>query len=758
MTISSVKNQFTVSSVDYQKDTGTRLNIKKRREQIRYRTLSNQDNINLEYAISNQVTPGSNLVISDRSTSLTQNRIPRSQDIFTQTTKLLSVAVEDFLLTDVFTEETSSQAATPLFYGHVFSQYNSSLENFSNLTLLSVSFADYEFQPIEFNAFVIDTTTGVLYNNIENYYNDENQTFEAYFVKYTVKEGSGATQSVNVYYELISNSPVYSQATFDDLDDTLQLKTDGRKKYLLEAVPGGTGYLVTLPIPNLYAYRETPESRIKVLRPTAVNLNLPWYLRISNGEFVASLPYSGNTNANFKYRIAEFNSQAFFPFPPYKPQIEQQAVRLYDNLVYVPKRIAVDVGLQLHVDVVIKDSSNTVKKVYTTDENKLNTLYQGSNAYTAGILSIDKLNGIIELDTKVLETDKVIISYYAEDNEFDFTFIDFNPVTNLDILSQRIVIYINPEATYTGSLENTVYYLVVDTLGRIAFSSQAALGLGDSATSKLLAEDFYSTGLTKYDFYYDKASTADGIRTQYGISTDQERSEFSFIDKYTVESILLNQPGIVNDSETTANFEANSRFLVLADIYVGENESPEGLDRFDVRVQGGGIKEDKKELALAENAEVSWYWDITGRRTYPGVGAFLAEVPQTLLTEHGGRFTKDQISDVIGRHMKAGGYAIVKTYGIDPHIIEKEVTVDSVTVRWPSYGASTTYNVYYSTNIDTNFIVANDMLVNDNVSGNQFTIENLSSTTKYYIKIGAFDSNYDESFGPTISATTSTTL
>jgi len=293
------------------------------------------------------------------------------------------------------------------------------------------------------------------------------------------------------------------------------------------------------------------------------------------------------------------------------------------------------------------------------------------------------------------------------------------------------------------SIQSTIW--VAEHLGSIL----------DPATAKMVSEDFNADGTPSRTFYYDvpteEAASGVHVRVTSGILTDQLES-FSFVDKYTVESVLLAST-IFPSGAAGLNYQENPRYLVLADVYVGESETPDGLSRLDVRVQGGGIKNEYVETAMQQNAEVAWYNDFNARRPYPGAGAFMAELPQTLLTEHGGTFTQDQLNDIVGRHMKMGGYPIVKTYGIDPTITEETVGSGYVTVNWPSYGSAVTYNVYISTSLNVGLIADNNAPIADVASGNQYTASGLTPSTKYYLKVGGIDDD-DESFGPVVSATT----
>ena len=751
MTLSYLQNQLNVNSVLYSGVYSTRINIKKRRERVLYKTLTSNDNVNIAYVMGNPVTPGNNLFISDKSTSLTQNRVISSPTPTVETTRSFLLSVDKFLVTNQFTTETPTQPETPLFYVHTLENFNESVEGFIDLSLLSIEFADYDFSPISITDYVLDSSTGELFNNIENTYNDTDRSFDLTFIKYTVKNTS--TGAINIYHELISNSDVYEQATFDDIDELGYIYTD-RRKYIVQALPGLSYYQVTLPTSDTYAYIETPKSRIKILKPTAVDTSSPWHVRISNGQFITSLKVINNTYRNYKYYIAEFNSQTYYPYPPYKQQVEQIATWIYNNIIYVPKNIVNDLNLNLPIDIIIKDHLGAVKYVYTNDETRIGTYYDDTIAYTDGILSIDSKGGFIEVLDKVRTDDVVLVTYYTEEDEYVFSIIDMNPINNLDILNKRLVLYVNPETTYTGELSETLHYLLVNTEGKITYASQPVTGTPDSATTRMLSEDFFSTGIPKHTFYYDTESSISGLNYRASDIYLDYRDELSFVDKYTVDSALLTSTIVSGYYGAQQNTEENPKLLVLGDVYIGENTSVSQLEEFDVRVQGGGIKEDYIDEAVLENADVHWYQDISGKRIYPGVGTFMVEVPQTLLTTYGGRFTRESIEDTIERHMKAGGYGILKTYGVDPVITSATTTSGTITLSWPSYGSSATYNIYWSKFIDKGFTLSNSNVVSDNTSGNNYTVSGLTVSTKYYVKVGGLDENENESFGPIISATT----
>lgn len=758
MTTSSIGCQVKVASVPVTVDSPTRINVKKRRERVVYRTLSNRDNINISYLIGEATTPSNNLFISDRSTSLNQNRILSTNTVTTTTTSTLTSSVDKFLVTNVFTTETPTRPASPLFFVHLLSQFNEDVVDFADKTLLSIEFADYLLRPISVIDYVLDSTTGKVFNNLENTFDPDTQDFDVIYIKYTVRDGS--TSSVDVFHELLNNQPVFTQAGFEDIGSGGTLISDD--KYLVEEEVGGQQFEITLPASDTYAFQELATSRIKVLPPTALDVNVPWYVRVTNGKFIVSLRRTQSTFSSYKYSVLEFNAQLFNPFPPYKSQFEERALFLNENLIKVAKNIAVDPNLGLFTDILIKDRADNVKYVYSNNPNKIGTNYISGVKYTEGILSVDSLNGFIEIGDEIRSDDIVFVTYFTEEDQYEFTAIDFNPVNNLDILRQRIVIYIHPETAFSGELDASLHYLVVNSLGEITFSSQVVdnATATDAATVKMLAEDFDTDGLPTHTFYYDKESTVSGLTSRASGINLGFINEFSFIDKYTVESVLLSETasGIASGYAAEQNLADNPHFLVLADLFVGEIQGPLSLERFDVRVQGGGIKDGSETTAYEQQPEAFWYWDMGTSRPYPGLGSFYAEVPHELLTDNGGRFSNREIKDIVRRHMALGDYAVVRPYGIDPVILaDNQVTTSgTITFCWPSYGPETSYDVQLSTSIDSDFSLYQGDIP-DNSSGNCVTVTGLDSSTKYFVYLDATRDGI-VSQGPTVSLTTATAV
>jgi hypothetical protein len=751
--VSFFGNSFTVENVPFTEDLDVSLCIKKRKERLIYKTLSSKDNINISYVLSNTTTPQNNLAISDRSTYLVQNRIPSTIGYTTFTGSTFVIAVDKFLITDQFTTETPTQPSVPLFYSHTLRYFNSDLSDFSSRSLLSLEFSDYLFSKRVVTEYVTDLTTGKVYNNLENTYDISTTDFDVTYVKYTVRvtdtSTTPATITVNVYHELLDNNPIYLEADFEDLDEWGSLLS-GHKVFLVETLPGGEYFTITLPSVDNYAYKEVPTSRIKALPPHAIDIYSPWYVNVTNGSFITNLQNGMDSWSIYKYYIGEFTSQLYDPYPPYKRYLEQRAVWLNENLVKVPStNIENDSTISLFIDVLVKDEEGTLRYAYTNNPSKIDTVYSSSLDWTDGILSVDGLNGFIEVSDSLADTDKIYVTYYSTEEVYELSQVDFNPISNTQILGERVVVYVVPEGVTTGELDQTLYYIVVNEEGKVTYSSQAEEGsLLLGSTHRLLNEDFNSDGTPKHTIYYDVDSTLSGLHAVYSGEFTQFLNDFSFVDKYTVESILTPAymtvtSGILTSGLMLQNIEQNPKFLLLADIVTGEAASPELATTIDVRVRGGGIKEESEDLALLQQPELLWNWDFNGRMPYPGAGSFYVEVPKEILTDYDGDFTLDQVRAIAGKHMQCGGYPVVRTYGVvEPVLTSGVVGSGLVTCYWPSYGNEVTYDINYSVQQYTGFTQYNSDPMIDNPIGNSKTMSGLATSTNYYVYVNANKNSY----------------
>ena len=698
MATSILSNSFRVKEVQVTKNFDVRLNIKKYREFILFKTSTIQDNINLAYTISKEVNSINNIYISDKSTALAANRIPDEIPITTFTAKTYTISNKKFKITDVFTTATVSQEATPLFYKHTLLNFDSTN---SVLSISSIEILDKDKNLVYFSEKKYDLDNGYIYSNIENCYDSVKDILDVKYIRYTVFNST--TEVAISYIEIINNQPVYHLASFEDLDETTGLLDSDSKAYLIDEFASNS-YEITLPVIQAYSIQEDLDSRIRLISAPLSDTDNPWYLSVSNDSFFTTLNTSTTTTNIYKYDIPEFLNQTFNPYYPYKLRQLEGSIRLNNHLLKtIKKKIQLDENNLLHIQIVLRNTDLSPRKVFNTDPSKIGTLFEDKITITDSIRSVDQLNGFIDVDEIINEDDVIEVTYYYEETEFEIIDVDFNPVSNLGILGTRVVFYIVPNTA--GTRTETIFYLIVDELGRIVSTSK-------TDNSSLI------TDIATNDFYYDAISPS--------------IADLSFLDKYTVQARY--------------GFEyanaANPKYLVLGDVFTNENSHPRQTAVFDIRKDGGGIKESKVDELIEDFPQIQYSFNVGSWDgiPYPGNSIFYIELPATLQEEYNGKFNDISLRDIIERHVAFGIYPLIDTYPEANPIVTLIPFTTSIKVEWRSFGPDKTYNLYYNTTEIGSYTKVNTTVIIDSSIGNTYTISGLSSGVQYWVYVVYVDS------------------
>jgi hypothetical protein len=520
----------------------------------------------------------------------------------------------------------------------------------SGSSLLDVQLLDGFFNPVELTAWSVNWTTGIISSNLMSSFKDS-LDYAAYYIKYTVKT-AGITR---VFVDLLNNEKIFNLATFDDLDEFMNI-IEGRKVYLEEE---GDQWKITLPAIGTYAYQPTADARIRILPPPPVDNTDPWYVRVTDGRIV--------TNVNgivSKYHIAEFLQQVFNPEPPIKKVDAELSTVLTTSLVKLDhENIYEDTDLVLYVDILIDDVDDNARAAFTTSPNKIGQKASNGATYSkwtyqnkSGIKSMDKQRGFVALEgIKLNADDKITSSYYYLEDHYEFNSFNFNPITNSNILGRTVSLFIDPD--YNGSEKTkTLYYLVSDEAGKVIESDWTSF---DNDTQTIVSDG--------EPMYYE--AIPDFLQTVTPGEPDYLSSGVHlFIPEYSVTS--------------------SGVFLVLGDIETSEASSIGETTLYDTRLRGGGIRDDSVDEARDLYPEVDWYWDKThwDGTPYPGNASYFVEVPAEILEGAGGRFKSHEIRDIVMRHTAAGVYPVVKSYGVDITLSGIEPSASGITLTWISNG------------------------------------------------------------------------
>ena len=713
-----------VNQVPFERTLDTRVNIRKRREQITYQTITNSNQVNISYVAAPPVVPDINLHITDKSTSVPANRPQSSEDVSLFTGSTTTAATSDILITDTFTTAANTIITKPLFFVHDLNSEN--FPNDSADTIISIIILDSSFTEVLVRDVKYDSTNRKVFSNIAHSYDSVTGLATVFYVKYTVKLSSPAGQ-LNTYIEILDNKPIFNEAGFDDINEYGLLEPEN-KAYLIEESAGQ--FNITLPASDDYALQQIVDSKIVLTQPPVNTLDEQWFVSATNGTFLASrLVGNPESSVSYRYRIAEFAGQTFKPVFPFKELLQTETVTINNHLIHLNKSpVEVSNELDTHILIYIKDSEENLKAAVSTSsadhDTKAGIDIDGNDVlFTGGILrddedirhmsvgirSVDTTAGFVDILNILLLDDVITATYFYTETSLELTSFDFNPVFNRDILDQRVSWYVKPELAAT--LSQTVFYLIVDDHGRVIDS--------DDTTSTISGVNIQDI-IEDRKLYYETIPSAGVIPAPPGGS-------LSFQHSLSTEQIS----GITNASQ----------YLILGDVTVGESNDIGDLALFDVRQRGGGLKSSLLDTRINTLETPQWYYDVArwDGQVYPGTGAFHVEIPYDRLTDFNGSLTRQQVQDITLRHAAAGHYAAIRYYGIDPTITLIDPTRSGINLEWTQHRPTTKFGVYYGLTSDGPWTLSTDGYEVNDPTGNSHIIPSLDSGVLYYCYVQAQD-------------------
>ncbi len=660
ITSNGLTHEFTVSEVLEEIDTNCILNINRRREHLLYKKKCLSNFVNIGYVasdIADDLTVS--VSVSDKSDLLAENRVSLNGDyIVIENITNYSIKTDQFLLTDTFSPALGSTTPIPLFYKHIIDTNviprtsERDLEIQSNYKLLTVNLLDSSFQPLSIQEISIDYDQGIIYNNLSSSFEISDSSYSVYYVQYSIKVGT----DIFTYLDLLDNEDVYKVAEFEDLSETLAILPD-RKVYLIEDTDND--FYITLPVLGDYAFKEVVLNKLKIIKPLSFDIQDPWFLFVSNSTI-----YGKAAGTIYKYYLAEFANQTWIPAYPYKKIINESSIILSKNLIKLQQSNILDnTDENLVIDLLINDSSGTGIAAFTTDPTQEGILADNDQFYVlwntvaqAGIRSIDKKLGILDIDGLNLETDyEIISSYFYKENNYQFSSIDINPLNNPSILEQTLILFIDPDSASTTKSQ-TLYYLIVDVSGKVI---QSNWYLFDNDSESIDGDELFYKSIPSY------------------LEDEVSENAHIFLDEYS----------ILGDGSS----------LVLGEVFVRETLQPNLLISKDSRQRGGGVKQTLIDSAKEKQFETSWFWDLGfwDGTPYPGHATFYVEVPVSIMDGAGGIFTANEIKSVVDRHIATGVYPIIKAYGWDPITTSIIPSANSISIEWRSF-PGVLWNIYYS--------------------------------------------------------------
>lgn len=686
------------------RQTNVFLNIQDKYEYLLYKTQVPDYAVNSAFVVSERVASGNSVQIINTSTELPGNRIEGEVPRFL-TTNGFTTQSEYFLLTDVFVQDVND-AELPLYFKHIIDQVHLPrtddilLDIDSDYTLINAEILDGTFKVLKTAFAYVDYAKGIIYSNFMNSYVSP-QNYSVYYVQYSVR--NNVSGSIYTYTELLAQENVYRLADWDDLDEFFNLKIDGRKVYTIEQILNT--FSIRIPSGTRIAWQHATDARIFVKEPPRRTTSDPWYVRVSNGAFFHQFGA-----LLYKYRIAEFLEQGFYPYSPLKTSTQEIGTVIGKSLIKSDyESLVLDETEDLHLEVVINKADGTAIGALTTDDNKVGLTASNGELFVKwnettklGIKSIDKLNGIIEVGGFNLRLDdEVILSYIYEEKFYEFSLVDLNPLTNRNMVSNKLILFIEPEL-FGSETSQSLYYILIDNTGLVVDTNWPELNLG--------GDPIYYNSLPRHH-----SPPAPPI------------AYVNFVDTYTSRG--------------------SGTAFIIGEVSIIEPSRLQDILLIDTRIEGGGIKETRLEEALILAPETRWFHDIGtwDGVPYPGLANYLVEIPADISVGGGGVLPPAEIREIIDRHTAFGVYGAIRQYAPEVTITDILPTPDSVILTWevnavklrvpdPLDDSELAYNIYYRSEFQTHWTLANvNPLVDANP--NTYEITGLDTSVVYYVLV-----------------------
>ncbi len=470
-----------------------------------------------------------------------------------------------------------------------------------------------------------------------------------------------------------------------------------------------------------------------------------------------------------KYYIPEWDNQIFSPVRPYKSLLEHRAFVLDKRLVYVEPNPVSNLGITgFYVYIMQQNIMGEVSKaitndpdadVYTTLKGNVTDVFFIKDA----IESIAENDGFIRLNVDLDPDLDTYITYRYSEDWYVYKGVETNPALNPEIRDRKIVVYLKPELSrfnLTGKITNSIstatYHLIVDNADNI-------VGANEDVYFKTYESESDSGGLNylidstlaSTDVYTDSeleiiSGPNSGRRLQiiaYDISLKKVTVAANYVQaigsniKYRINKKFFSYQVFDPLSATIFEYQgwdeiyrAHPHFnIILAEVRPVNTIAINDLKLQDIRVRGGGIQSPIVGKARNVQREVDWYWDLGhwDGKSYPGMAALLIELPRAILQERGGDFTREQVRQIVHRHLADGYYPLIIYYDRSTEILHLDPSDSTVLVSWLDIGADS-YKIYYgnSFNLLTNTV---------DVSGEtSVSIVDLENNKPYYFKVEAY--------------------
>lgn len=295
------------------------------------------------------------------------------------------------------------------------------------------------------------------------------------------------------------------------------------------------------------------------------------------------------------------------------------------------------------------------------------------------IKDYDEFNGIIEINEPIHFNDNVYVTYYYSDGTYEykgyrdgsrFIYLDMNPtrghVCTVPTVSNGTIEY--KEIPTYDLLDKTVYFYMLPT--RVVREETAY----ETSLQRLSSTEFKTTNTnlisSKVSVVRNKVEvptteyTVDAINGKIIFNdpqTDLINASYSYYKNIRENEVCLRH---TFDREELMLLQlAHPEMIVLGSVKITNDYSKYDISMLDTRVRGGGLKEEVSIEKINATNELSRnFWDISDfdGPSYYGNGVLIIKLPNSVLIENGGLFTREEVEEIVNKHLAYGVLPIIK--------------------------------------------------------------------------------------------------
>lgn len=660
--------------------------VHKRIERFVYQRMVNDSSIPIAYIENQSLDSQSNLQIANRTFSIPINS-NKHIGLRSPISIITSTSAGSCYKNIVATNQTFVDAQgkiRPLFWRHDLPD---------NVTECQLQIVTRGNRHVVDTGYLVDLEAGAIYTNYRNFFDPDTGAYRLFFVVCTGTDGS-------TFHELLNPEPVAKEADWKDIDLTTGALTKAYPVFSKER--SSSGYTFFFNDADTWYIRPLESALIQPRFPVGRTATDPWFIRFSDGDFSANV-----NSAVHRYYVPEFDKQSFIPSKPtiYSPY--ERMLRVNNSVIAATrKNLSINPSSGLHLNIFIKDVNGVLIKALTTDAALEGVRFSETDVFYESdkILSWDNPDGIIALGLELHRSWQFSATYYYEADDYEYTLVDLNPLTNPDVLDYTFVFYMIPD---TNVEDRAIHHLVVDASGTIISASQ-------------------EQGFSYPNFQLLNADNSFNSDTVIGLKYISDIIEDTFITRYT------------------AGFENSFAYGILAEVSVVDISMIEDQFEVDVRRSGAVIKPELFEEVIQANPKILQSYLGYGEdgQEVPQSAVMVLKAPLSMLEDWGGVLSQEAAERLLRIYMPSAGHAVIEFEGPSSVLSGWSESIGIVSLEATWEGPDYDYRLYRRPNITGEWALI-DTVSSPPEGTILYTDLNVSSGETYYYSVRIYDGDFE---------------